>query len=400
MIRHRKETLKLGNIIIFLPILLFVSYINGNLRAVTLTIYDDDVNDDYSTNLAARPPRSSPLFSVHGQREQEEQMLFTSKEVQKQMQPSYPSSRPFTISLPDNNNTQIFIRQCTPSDDTEVSSSDLGSLIESLSQEHVNMIRRELMMKHMECFQLHSDLFKRNFIQRLTFKHLMLHMPKAGGTTICKRARRETNPIHNCVLRKHFCPFWCCCPLRKKVSSCDELQEDAQDLEFIMNESRHTPGTFCEGFMYSALLREPVSRTISHIRHLKTMIGPNSFRFAFGQQNYQTWALSGGERQTLEIDETHILNMAKSQLASMDLIVDLGYQDMACIRKINMLLQIGNATNGDLGKKENVGKGLGQTGVETLNKTDFVLSNKLDMELYNFAKPLMDADCKFVQSLL
>lgn len=65
-----------------------------------------------------------------------------------------------------------------------------------------------------------------------------------------------------------------------------------------------------------------------------------------------------------------------------------------------MLLQIGNATNGELGKKENVGKGLGQTGVETLNKTDFVSSNKLDLELYNFAKPLMDADCKFVQSIL
>lgn len=118
MIHHRKEKLKLGNIIIFLSILLFVSYINGNLRAVTLTIYDDVDDDDYSTNLAPCP-RSSHLFSVHGRREQEEQMLFTSKEVQKQMQPSYPSSRPFTISLPDNNNTQIFIRRCTPtSDDT------------------------------------------------------------------------------------------------------------------------------------------------------------------------------------------------------------------------------------------------------------------------------------------
>lgn len=229
----------------------------------------------------------------------------------------------------------------------------------------------------------------------------MLHMPKAGGTTMCKRSRRERNTSQNCVITKHFCPHWCCCPLRKKVTSCQELQEDAKDLEFIMNESRHTNDVFCEGFMYSALIREPVGRSLSHIRHLKLLIGPASNKFALGRQNYQTWALSGGELKLIlagqdELYQSHVLDVAKSQLASMDLIIDLGYQDMDCIRKINMLLQIGNATNGDLGKKENVGKGLKQK----MNTTEFMRLNNLDIELHNFAKPLMEADCKFVESIL
>lgn len=357
---------------------------NANSTTTSATTADSDfssTNDDDATNIATTTSGEKELPSLSVQ------------------MPTSPSNALNIVSLPDDENTQIFIGQCTS---TSTSDRLVRSLIETYPQEYINMLRRELMIHDMKCFELHSDLFKKNFIQRLSLKHLMLHMPKAGGTTICKRARRKKLCSSNCYIKNLFCPFWCCCPLRKKVT-CETLQKDATGLEFIMNESRHSKDIFCDGFMYSALLREPVARSLSHIRHLGTMLGSKSFKFALGRQNYQTWALSGGElRLNLELNQTHVLDVAKSQLARMDLIIDLGYQDVDCVRTINMLLQIGDATNGDLGRRENVGKGLQQSGGSSennLNTTEFVLLNQLDIELYNYAKPLMEADCKFVKSL-
>jgi hypothetical protein len=47
------------------------------------------------------------------------------------------------------------------------------------------------MMYRPDCFQTHVELFADKFRSRLQKKHVMLHIPKAGGTSICQTVQQE-----------------------------------------------------------------------------------------------------------------------------------------------------------------------------------------------------------------
>ena len=134
-------------------------------------------------------------------------------------------------------------------------------------------------------------------------KHIMLHIPKLGGTSVCNRVEQSTNlttVMHtNCQkwAGSSFCPLWCCCDVVKptKCSSIDQWEED-----FLMNENYLDE--FCPQRTYSIILREPTTRTISHINHLMkatvskwTWLRETSninWRLSLVQANYMTWSLS------------------------------------------------------------------------------------------------------------
>ena len=60
----------------------------------------------------------------------------------------------------------------------------------NLSHAKINSLRRQLMIKDTECFQTHAALFMDVFQHRLLTKHVMLHIPKAGGTSSNMRQRQ------------------------------------------------------------------------------------------------------------------------------------------------------------------------------------------------------------------
>jgi hypothetical protein len=288
----------------------------------------------------------------------------------------------------------------------------------------VNKFRRELMIHNQECFQEHAHLFKEHFISRLALKQLMLHIPKAGGSSICEASRRPKSKFgHNCHEQfENFCPLWCCCE-RRKSTSCDQLKKTSETahIEFIMTENA-LDAHFCDEFTYSALLREPVSHAMSQTNAFLNWVKKGSkkeppitiSRLQLASQNYQTWALSAGTDPEMKecyetkpwydcvpigIERRH-LEIAKSKLISMDYIVDLGYHDKHCLRKLFTKLKIGNETTGEVNTKhETKTVSTGRKYSDYFDTATYTSLNNLDIELYKFAGELMDVDCIFIQSL-
>jgi hypothetical protein len=180
---------------------------------------------------------------------------------------------------------------------------------------------------------------------------------------------------------------------------------------------------FCDGFTYSALLREPVSHAMSQTNAFLTWIKEGRkkeppmtiSRLRLASQNYQTWALSAGTDPEMKecyetkpwydcipigIQRRH-LEIAKSKLVSMDYIVDLAYHDKHCLRKLFTKLKIGNETTGEVNTKhKTVSTGrIGRKYSDYFNNATYTSLNNLDIELYKFAGELMDVDCIFIQSL-
>ena len=159
----------------------------------------------------------------------------------------------------------------------------------------INEVRRNLVLKSPACFSRHFRLFEKAFLARPRHRHMNLHVPKSGGTTICqsvKKAGKLSTTKQNCW-EGDFCPLWCCCGI-PRPSTCANLAKLPYD--FIMNENWFDE--FCPDSdrVYSIVIREPVSRAISHVNNLLPFIashGKESFgiwnwRLNLGQSNYLT----------------------------------------------------------------------------------------------------------------
>lgn len=177
----------------------------------------------------------------------------------------------------------------------------------------VNRMRRTLAMHDAKCFERHKDQFIEYFVQqqlRQTRRHLVLHNPKVGGTTLCSLAKR--NELHvpdphsgggvNCQA-KLFRPFWCCTPPEKHemAATCQDIQNMTG---FVMNENYLDYPLCPQDRLYTVLLRDPVDRAISHLSYLFKFIAKNKmnrdaamWRTNLGQSNYQTWSLVAGRYQ-------------------------------------------------------------------------------------------------------
>lgn len=273
-----------------------------------------------------------------------------------------------------------------------------------LSPFEINKLRRELMMKgDSTCFRKYFQVFAEQFKSRIEMRHVMLHLPKAGGTSICRKVKESgsLNTVgHNCW-KDDFCPIWCGCTSPGAVSC--EMLNSWKYPDVVMNENWHR--SFCNHHTYSILFREPVERTMSHMNHFLEMVDhrkdhfSNSkiWRLSLIQSNYMTWSLSVGQQTGQERHQRYYrpslddLEVAKTNLLKMDYLLDLGHGDSKCQERILKHLR----TNGHL---ERFNKAANDYGPE-FRREDLIALNHLDVSLYQFANDLLNLDCRFFELL-
>jgi len=136
--------------------------------------------------------------------------------------------------------------------------SEVPNLVKNSSHPYeINEMRRQLSLIYPDCLAQHMHVFSENFKRRLQLGlgHLSLHIPKTGGTSICKSIKDTANFTtegRNCWTQD-FCPVWCCCE-KPKTMTCDDLSRIKAN--FVMNEN--WLDDLCDDRIYSVLVREPI----------------------------------------------------------------------------------------------------------------------------------------------
>jgi hypothetical protein len=327
-----------------------------------------------------------------------------------------------------------------------------------LPRSEMNELRRKVAISNPACYKRYEQDFANDFMSRSRQLHFNLHIPKAGGTSLCKLVRNNniTTPGDNCW-EEPFCPVWCCaCNWRRPVhkSVCDLLEErtlatltnspaahnnnnnDNTLLEFAMNEN-YFDYPFCNERTYSIVLRDPVDRAMSHVNHFFEWVsnfgGPvvhkenatkleewyEMMQLHLGQNrngilnmvqsNYMVWSLVAGNHFTfgkeipdsvqvpyLEPTYAH-LQEAKSALAKFDFLIDIFDSSLeACTETTFQLIGLTHQTR----IQKELSPGL-KVDPHKSNYKDFYRRqayeqmNQLDIRLYEYAKELVKVDCAF-----
>jgi|AntRauTorckE5430_2_1112549.scaffolds.fasta_scaffold05051_1 hypothetical protein len=268
-----------------------------------------------------------------------------------------------------------------------------------LRNAQINTLRRKLMLEDLKCFHAHATLFIDIFQSRSLANHVMLHIPKAGGTSVCASVKREgilTTIGGNCW-KDDFCPIWCGCE-EPQPTTCATINRWSEN--FVMNEN--WLDYFCDHHTYSILIREPVARTMSHINHFLNAVvsrrgdhfyGTTNWRSSLIQANYMTWALTAytaDETQHPKLfqpRQEHI-PIARSRLMKMDYIVDLSNPDETCRHLLLHYMRIESELDNSNSAHSNYTEGF--------RRSDIAALNELDMQVYTFAKSLLEIDCRFL----
>mmetsp|Transcript_10464 Transcript_10464/g.21488 ORF Transcript_10464/g.21488 Transcript_10464/m.21488 type:complete len:369 (-) Transcript_10464:214-1320(-) len=296
----------------------------------------------------------------------------------------------------------------------------LNNLLASLANEdpgEVNRIRRILAMENRPCYKHYFDVFADHFLHRVKSvkKHVNLHIPKAGGMSLCSVARHseygsDIPADTNCWERQHFYPMWCLYYLgtRPKWESCEDLDESTPD--FVMNENYLDYPLCMQQRLYSTLIREPVERAISHELHLEALKDTGNHempkklfesRLAMGRMNYMTWALSADlfadnlNKASLVPGKMHA-EVAMDTLSRFDFIMELS-EDVECDAAILHFMGLGDDVvephmNAEFGKFE-------AKWHPPQPRSVYEEWNNLDKEVYDYAKRLIKVDCEFFKRL-
>lgn len=280
-------------------------------------------------------------------------------------------------------------------------------------------LRRALAAEVRTCYEHHFSEFAEYTKARLKAvkRHLSLHIPKAGGTSLCdlaKSAGMKTPESNNCWEENHGYPLWLISKFVDRrewtigcddPSRCDEFV-DAEVPEFTMNENYLDHPLLAER-LYSVVLREPIDRAMSQERHLgmyrksrvnKMRLGSSNStvydaRVELARHNYMTWALAVaktepfGKRVPLLPRREH-LEVAKVTLSQFDFLLELS-QNSTCEKIILKKLGMGDS---EIGRgRTSVGSKLGQS----QDRGSYASWNDLDIELHQYARRLMELDCEF-----
>jgi hypothetical protein len=289
----------------------------------------------------------------------------------------------------------------------------IPELVAKASHDHhhdpwtINELRRNLSLAAPSCLSQHFDLFAAAFLSRPRHRHLTLHLPKTGGTSLCKIVKDRgvmTSNGRNCWTGE-FCPLWCGCT-DPKPTTCTDLSQNEYD--FVMNEN--WLDGFCDddvGRVYSIMLREPVSRAISHVNHLLDALAARGhehfrntkgWRLTLAQSNYITWSLVAHNRteppSLFRPREEH-LQEAEETLRKMDFILDLSFPNPECNAIVLELMGITESSEG-IGRSNSYKKDY----KKYFDWESYESMNALDVQLYQYATTLIEADCKFFLHLV
>ncbi|KAL7571795.1 hypothetical protein ACA910_002882 [Epithemia clementina (nom. ined.)] len=328
------------------------------------------------------------------------------------------------------------------------------------------------------CFEKYFPLFRQSFLNHHEIRggngtargggqrsHTMLHIPKTGGTSLCNLVKEKTkwrvpnsNSDNNCQ-PKAYSSYWCCWDgvtdrMHANRISCQD--QEAMQLPYDLYMNENWLDKFCpQQQTHSIILREPVSRAMSHDNHLTqfdSARGDMAWRRTLVQSNYMTWSLaadrfwkagksnytnSSNPEQSKKRQKQLALTAQKSppvylfrpsnqthleealyRLSQMDFLLDLKHLDESCTQ---LTLQFMGLTEPELPRNgtANTGSSPNQTSLNEkrgrpkglsipranqaedpayllrYNRSDFVRRNQLDSAFYQQAQQWMDADCDF-----
>lgn len=309
----------------------------------------------------------------------------------------------------------------------------------------VNVLRRSLMQHQPRLFEQHfAEFAEAFFTSRPRHRHMNLHIPKAGGTSLCDYVKKYGNwtlfsGSNNCFLPE-TCPLWCCCLARRSRRCSTYQQESYSNVTFLLNENWMDAQLCPDQFVYSMILRDPIGRSMSHLNHfLKFMLrlpGQTNAdlvgqRLQLVQSNYMTWSLAAEAMIQASSNDNEVtyplefrptthehLQAALDQLERIDFLVDLSYLGVVTVN--NRALSCNTAILTTMGIYKNWQDGLSSSRVpksmreprmkrtniatqnykKAYNRDEIAHANSLDVALYERALEIIALDCQFFGRLL
>ena len=309
-----------------------------------------------------------------------------------------------------------------------------------LSSYQFNHLRRKAYMQDRSCYEEHLGDFKKAFLIRRRStgeRHYNLHLPKSGGTSLCHAVlndgfRSPNAACHN----KAGCAAWCCCSLDRPKMTCDALSSRYGRSDWVGNENYLDHPLCLKDRLYSATIRDPISRSISHFEHFLDFMQHNAIngirekyngkdipnqwwgdrhdgqgetarRINLIQSNYMTWSLIAGLQEEAARYRAgtgaNDLQDAIEVIGDFDFLLGMDVQNVStsCTSDTLAVMGLKNTTLGHEKLDLHRERGEGQDNYQYYYRRDtYARLNDVDVLLYEYVVQLIKADCDFFAQII